>query len=55
MIKHASRGPRQAKLCTEKDGTIHASLTTQFVIAVVIPRDLFGFTREREIALRVLH
>lgn len=42
-LKNVLRGTRQAKLLTEKDGTINTGLDTQFVIAVIIPGDLFGF------------
>ena len=41
-IKNVLRGKRQSKLLTEKDGTIKTGLGTQFVIAVVLPGDLFG-------------
>ena len=53
-IKNGLRGMRQTKLLTEKDGTIKTGLFTQFVIAVLIPGNLFGFASEFEIVLCLL-
>jgi hypothetical protein len=48
------RGSGYPQLLTKPDDPIKTRLFTEFVIAVSIPDDLFGFTGELEIALCIL-